>query len=677
MGKTETIRHRLLATGSILLLGMLAWTSSCDEDSDAPAAVSVRNSFDQCIDDNKNAMFAEGRQIFRFDTFGNEEWWGDRLRLHQAILGAALGGVGPGVSPKAALAVGLKVDAEALPAALVEQLKAGQVDLDAPATTVALLRLNAVVGVTGFFDSASGALSRLGIQCALCHSTVDDSFSPGIGRRLDGWANRDLNVGAIINLSPDLGPLAEVLGVGEPTVRKVLAAWGPGKFDAELILDGKGFRPDGKTAATLLPPAFGLAGVNNHTWTGAWGTVTYWNAFVATLEMQGKGTFYDPRLDDAEQFPVAARNGFGNVRRTPDLITSKLAPLHLYQLAIPAPTPPPGSFDPALAAKGKTLFEGRATCARCHVPPLYTEPGWNLHTPEEIGIDSFQADRSPDRRYRTSPLKGLWTHTKGGFYPGGLGRPRLRAPGARAAQPSDLRGGRSRRLARRGAGAPGRLGGLPGREGLRRSVPLHVGGARVHPRDRPQSRVGRAAGRARRPLRVAAPVREGGARLAEGARSPPEGRGGPAPPGRNAGRAGLPGGGRSEIHPGAPPASRRSRGLVRPGTDAAPAEPSGAGRGGSERRIGARPRARPGLRGPGRRPAGAGSPGRGRPGLAHGGRPRPPAPSGPHAPHPGSRKGGEPLTGAGDKKSPNPGRRIPMDGDPSAGIRDFRVDDRT
>ena len=197
-------------------------------------------------------------------------------------------------------------------------------------------------------------------------------------------------------------------------MRTVLQSWGPGKFDAELFLDGKAFRPDGKTAATLIPPAFGLAGVDRHTFTG-WGSVTYWNAFVANLEMHGKGNFWDPRLNDPVKFPVAARAGFGDVRSEPDLITPKLAALHFYQLAIPAPAPPRGSFDAAAAARGKPSSP-QAGCARCHVPPLYTEPGWNRHTPEEIGIDSFQADRSPDGRYRTTPLKGLWTHTKGGFY---------------------------------------------------------------------------------------------------------------------------------------------------------------------------------------------------------------------------------------------------------------------
>jgi hypothetical protein len=319
------------------------------------------------------------------------------------------------VSPETALAVGLKVDSAALPNSLVRKLRAGEVDLSDPATTLALLKLNAVVGVKGIFDRQSQALTSVGIQCALCHSTVDDSFAPGIGRRLDGWPNRDLNVGAIIALSPDLSPVTTLLGVSDATLRAVLASWGPGKFDAEVFLDGKATRPDGSTAATLLPAAFGLAGVNLHTYTG-WGNVTHWNAFVANLEMHGQGTFYDPRLDDPVRFPIAAREGFGHVRSDPDLITGKLAALQFYQLALRAPTPPRGSYDAAAAARGRTLFAGKAKCAGCHVPPLYTEPGWNMHTAAEIGIDDFQAQRSPDQHYRTTPLKGLFTHTKGGFY---------------------------------------------------------------------------------------------------------------------------------------------------------------------------------------------------------------------------------------------------------------------
>jgi hypothetical protein len=400
----------------VLSVGVtLARSASTIDSANQPAQESadLAASGDSILD-NAEAMIAAGRHTFRFDTFGDQAFWGDMLKLHRAIEGAKLGGVGPGLSPKDALALGLKVDVDALPDDLVDQLQAGQVNLDDPATTLALLKLNAVVGLTGFFND-QGTLRAVGIQCAVCHSTVDNSLAPGIGHRLDGWANRDLNVGAIIALAPNLKPFSDLLGTNQATVRGVLNSWGPGKFDAELILDGKAFRPDGKSAATLIPPAFGLAGVNLHTWTG-WGSVTHWNAFVANLEMHGQGTFYDPRLNDASRFPIAARAGFGNVRNTPDLITAKLAALHFYQLAIPAPTPPKGSFNRQAAARGEIIFNGKAQCATCHVPPLFTEPGWNMHTPAEIGIDAFQADRSPDRRYRTSPLKGLWTHQKGGFY---------------------------------------------------------------------------------------------------------------------------------------------------------------------------------------------------------------------------------------------------------------------
>jgi hypothetical protein len=199
------------------------------------------------------------------------------------------------------------------------------------------------------------------------------------------------------------------------TVRTVLRSWGPGKFDAALLLDGKAFRPDGQSGATLIPPAYGLAGVNLHTWTG-WGSVTHWNAFVASLEMQGQGTFFDPRLDDATRFPIAARSGAAHVRHDPDLVTPKLGALQFYQLALPAPTPVAGSFDVAAAERGQQLFNGRARCSGCHVPPIFTEPGWNAHTADEIGIDDFQSARSPDGVYRTAPLRGLSAHAKGGFY---------------------------------------------------------------------------------------------------------------------------------------------------------------------------------------------------------------------------------------------------------------------
>jgi hypothetical protein len=383
-------------------------------------------SFDGVIDNNKDALFAAGRQIFRFDTFGDEAFWGDTLKLHQAIAGAANGGVGPGVSPAQALAVGLKVDVQMVPPPVLAALRTGMLNLNDPANTIALLKANAVVGVTAF-TNADGSVRSMGIQCAFCHSTVDDSFAPGIGNRLDGWPNRDLNVGAIIALAPNLSPLTDLLQVSDATVRSVLNSWGPGKFDAELILDGKAFNPQqishgvvtgtNVPAATLIPPAYGLAGVNLHTWTG-WGSVPYWNTFVAVLEMHGKGNFFDPRLNDASQFPIAARAGFGNIMVDPDsdLVTSKLPALHFYQMSIPAPAPPAGSFDAAAAARGDDIFNGVAKCGTCHREPLFTEPGWNLHAGSDIGIDNFQADRAPDHKYRTSPLKGLWAHQKGGFF---------------------------------------------------------------------------------------------------------------------------------------------------------------------------------------------------------------------------------------------------------------------
>ena len=271
---------------------------------------------------------------------------------------------------------------DALPSNLVEQIEKGRVNLNDPAVTLALLKLNAVIGVTGFFNS-SGTLKSVGIQCALCHSTVDNSKpalcagqitpNPGtgcIGHRLDAWPNRDLNVGAIVALAPDLSAVADLLSTDQATVRNVLNSWGPGKFDAELVLDGKAFNPQQVTdgavtgtnvsAATLIPPAFGLGGVNLHTWIG-WGSVPHWNAFVANLEMHGKGRFFDPRLNNAAQFPIAAAHGFADlphINPDDDLITSKLAPLQLYQLSIPAPNPTV-PFDKAAAARGDELFSGR------------------------------------------------------------------------------------------------------------------------------------------------------------------------------------------------------------------------------------------------------------------------------------------------------------------------------
>jgi hypothetical protein len=336
--------------------GVVLWTSGLFARSDSNER-DERKNMEELVHRNAARMIAEGRHTFRYDTFGDEAFWGDTLKLHQAIAGAKQGGVGPGVSPASALAVGLKVDVDALPDSLRSRIAHGAVDLNSPATTLSLLRLNALVGVTGIFDR-NGRIASMGIQCALCHSTVDNSLAPGIGHRLDGWANRDLNVGAIIALAPDLSAPAELLRVDQNTVRTVLNSWGPGKFDAELFLDGKPFRPDGRSAAVLIPPAFGLAGVNLGTWTG-FGSTTYWNALVANLEMHGKGTFFDSRLSDALQFPVAARAGSNDTRNDPDLVTSKLAALHFYQLALPAPKRRPSAAETYAAIRGKALFDGR------------------------------------------------------------------------------------------------------------------------------------------------------------------------------------------------------------------------------------------------------------------------------------------------------------------------------
>lgn len=403
----------ILAAASFALIGLAAWNiraaqEPTDDYDDAT------DDYDDAIRRNAESMIEEGRETFRFDTFGSEAFFGETLQLHQAIQGERFGGVGPGVSPKTALAVGLKVDSAAIPPDVAQAIGRGDVDLDDPATTLALLQLNAVVGVTGFFGP-DGRLTSLGVQCALCHSTVNNSFAPGIGQRLDGWANRDLNVGAVLALAPDLSVLTGLLGVDDATVRTVLNSWGPGKYDALLVQDGEALRPDGAPGATLIPPAFGLAGVNLATWTG-WGSVTYWNAYVANTQMHGMGTFFDPRLANPDQFPLAAQAGFWNMRSAQDRVTQKLAALHFYQLSIPAPRPPEGSYDVQAARRGRVVFEAQGRCSTCHVSPLFTEPGWNMHTADEMGLDDFQSSRSPDNRYRTAPLRGLWSHQTGGFF---------------------------------------------------------------------------------------------------------------------------------------------------------------------------------------------------------------------------------------------------------------------
>ncbi len=374
--------------------------------------------FAQCNRNNDKAkeddpaLIAEGKNIFRFDSFGDEDFWSGLLHINKAIAGAANGGFGPGVSPKTALAVGLKVDAEALPQSIITGISNGSVNLDDPATTIALLKLNSVVGVKGNFDAA-GNLQTIGITCAACHSTVDNSFAPGIGKRLDGWPNRDLNVGTVISLTDNAQPIATMLHVDETTLRTVLSAWGPGKFAAVLFMDGKALRPDGKVAANLIPAAFGLKGVDLTTYTG-WGDISYWNGFVGNLEMHGKGTFKDARLNNPTKYPIAVENKFYDVSNNPDLITSKLPALRAYQHSIAAPKPSAGSFDATAAARGKVLFETKAKCATCHSGELYTDN--SLRTATEIGIDDFEAMRSPTGKYRTPPLGGLFARSKGGFY---------------------------------------------------------------------------------------------------------------------------------------------------------------------------------------------------------------------------------------------------------------------
>ena len=315
---------------------------------------------------------AQGRQIFRFDTFGDEQFWTDTARMHEVVQKS--------VSPTTALSVGLKVDAEAIPPDVAQAIKAGQVDLTSPATTVTLLKLNAVVGLRGTVNTVNGrdTLVRLGITCALCHSTVDNSFSQGIGRRLDGWPNRDLNPGAIIALSPAV----------TPAQKAVYGSWGPGKYDPRFNLDGK-------STPLVLPPAYGLAQVRNETYT-AEGPISYWNAYVAVTQMHGRGNFSDARLGI-------------DIRQSPDMVTSKLAALRAYQHSLRAPAPPAGSFDAAAAARGRAAFN--TSCAQCHVGATNTDNNRGvLHAPSETGMDAAYAMRTANKRYRTTPLRALWQH---------------------------------------------------------------------------------------------------------------------------------------------------------------------------------------------------------------------------------------------------------------------------
>ena len=311
-----------------------------------------------------------GRTIFREDTFGDETWWTDSLFMHEVIRTS--------VSPATALAVGLKVDVAALPEALKDQLAAGKVDLNDPAVTVALLKLGAVVGVIGEVDE-NNVLQRVGITCAICHSTVDNSFTTGIGRRLDGWPNRDLDVGKIVALSPS--PLIAPL-------KPILNAWGPGMYDPRINLDGQNH-------PVVIPPAFGLRNIAKEIYTGD-GPVSYWNEYVAVTQMHGHGQFIDPRINVS-------------INNPPDLVSSKLEALRAYQFSLTKPRPQPGSFNPQAAERGRVVFNGVGKCATCHIPPTYTDINLGrLHTPAEVGQSAAYALRSATKLYRTTPLRGLW-----------------------------------------------------------------------------------------------------------------------------------------------------------------------------------------------------------------------------------------------------------------------------
>jgi hypothetical protein len=327
----------------------------------------------------------DGQAIFRFDTFGDEQLWTDVLRMHEVI---------PTVDPATALAVGLKVDVEALPARVIAALQAGQVDLTDPAVTVQFLRLNAVVGVKGRVNKA-GQLTRVGVTCALCHSSVDNSFAPGIGKRLDGWANTNLNVGAIVALSPAL----------DDATKAEFRSWGPGKYDPRHhAFDGTNIVPlNSPSLPIVIPPIYGLKGVGFETFTGD-GPISYWNSYVGVGQMGGRGSFSDPRIGLS-------------IRQRPDLVTPKLAALLDYQLSLRSPKPPRGSLNRKAAERGRELFQGQAGCSTCHQSPNFTDVRSGpdrtvpfLHDPAEVGMDPAYAARSATGRYRTTPLRGLLQH---------------------------------------------------------------------------------------------------------------------------------------------------------------------------------------------------------------------------------------------------------------------------
>jgi mono/diheme cytochrome c family protein len=323
-------------------------------------------------DDLSSVAVDEGRNIFRFETFGDEGFWTDTARLHEVVRES--------VSPATALKVGLKVDVDVLPPEVVAGIKSGTVDLEDPATTVTLLELNAVVGLQGTVTKVNGkdTLVKIGITCALCHSTVDDSLSKGIGRRRDGWPNRDLNVGAIIALSPALTPEQKL----------VYDSWGPGKYDPRYNIDGK-------STPVVLPPTYGLAAVKNETYT-AEGPISYWNAYVAVTQMHGLGSFTDARL------------GL-DLKHSPDMVQPKLAALRVYQHSLVAPRPPQADTDAPALERGRKVFGSH--CVQCHVGGTGTDNNTGaLHTPSETGMNARYALRSATKMYRTTPLRALWQH---------------------------------------------------------------------------------------------------------------------------------------------------------------------------------------------------------------------------------------------------------------------------
>lgn len=370
---------RLIRAASVTLILALVYATSAVTSATEAQQKSGRSGPDG------GAITRDGQAIFRFDTFGDEQFWTDVLRMHEPIAT---------VDPATALAVGLKVDVEALPAAVIAALRAGQLDLTSPAVTVELLRLNAVVGVKGTV-SGSGQLTRVGITCALCHSSVDNSFAPGIGKRLDGWANTDLNVGAIVALSPAL----------DDATKAEFRTWGPGKYDPRHhAFDGTNILPlNSPSLPIVIPPIYGLKGVGFETYT-ADGPISYWNSYVGVGQMGGHGTFVDPRIGVA-------------IRQSPDLVTPKLPALLAYQLTLRAPKAPKDSFDQAAASRGKHLFGNEARCATCHAGSTYTDvlsgPQSRipfLHDPAETGMSPAYAARTATGQYRTTPLRGLLQH---------------------------------------------------------------------------------------------------------------------------------------------------------------------------------------------------------------------------------------------------------------------------